>query len=101
MNLNRITRWWLLDPDTATPRTHMRQNGNSIGDFLFWTRLYVFYVVYVFKVLHSVYFFFTYSLFSMFYPTHACMLDMDEWLHASQVYLWYIASEYTHMKTSI
>jgi hypothetical protein len=38
----------------------------------------VFYVVYVFKVLHSVYFFFTYSLFSMFYPTHACMLDMDE-----------------------
>ena len=34
----------------------------------------------------------------MVYPAHVCTLDMDECLHASLVYLLYIALECTHME---
>jgi hypothetical protein len=46
----------------------------------------LFILVDAFEFLHLVYFF-SYLCFSMFYLTHACILDMDECLHASLVYL--------------
>jgi hypothetical protein len=46
----------------------------------------LFILVDVFKFLRLVYSF-SYLCFSMFYPAYACILDMDECLHASLVYL--------------
>jgi hypothetical protein len=44
----------------------------------------------VFKVFFLAYFyvFFSYLRFNIFYPAHEYMLDMDECLDASLVYLW-------------
>jgi hypothetical protein len=37
---------------------------------------------------------------NIFYLAHACILDMDEYIHVSLVYLWYIILEYTRIETS-
>jgi hypothetical protein len=84
----------------STSCTHVWQNGNFTGgiSFFFYSfglgfMSFMWFIWFdVFNFSHLAY------LFSMFYLAHTYMLDMDECLHASLVYLWYIALECTHME---
>jgi hypothetical protein len=82
----------------------VQQNNDSAGTFYFDSIgldfvCFIWFMCFdVFKFLHLTYFFFTYLCFHMVYPAHVCTLDMDECLHASLVYLLYIALECTHME---